>query len=438
MLSLPLNSWLIRGRMSLMHGRLLLALLLGLVSLACQQESRQAETATPANPGIAVDVQEVRVGTLLPPVEVLGTTAPVREVMVRARSDGRLEHLSVGVGDTVEAGEEIARLETDLLEQTLQEASAALAAVRAEAASAATAVQEAQHTLTQAQTEAERYAQLAARGLVSRQEAEQRLTQARTAAERLQSQNALLQAARERVSAQEALVEQARERLSYGTIVSPMAGSVMEELTDPGNVLQSGDGIVRVGNLRQVEVLASVSELDLARVTLGSTVPVRLDAFPQAVWYGEVIRISPQADPVSRLVPLRILVPNPDGTLSAGLLARVEIAAAGDPRVIVPVSALHDDSRSGGAGAYKAPAAARGGEAAPEPATLFVVQETPDGPVARERRVTVGRDADGQVEVLTGLQEGERVVVRSARPLTTGAPLRLSAISQDAQRNGTL
>lgn len=191
--------------MPILIARLLLVLLLGLVPVACTPEAREEPAAAPAPAGIAVDAQVARRGTLLPPVEVVGITTPVRDVVVRARSAGRLEQLHVGVGDAVTAGDEVARMEDDLLDQALQESAAALAAVRAEVASAATAVQEARFTLEQARTEAERYSQLAARGLVSRQEAEQRSTQAQTTAERLQSQQALLQAARERVSAQEAL-----------------------------------------------------------------------------------------------------------------------------------------------------------------------------------------------------------------------------------------
>ena len=425
--------------MHLLIGRRMLVLLLGCSLLACEPESRTEKAAAPAHAGIAVDVQVARVGTLLPPVEVVGTTAPVRDVVVRARSDGRLEQLHVGVGDVVREGEAIARLEADLLEQALREEVAALAAARAEAASAATAVAEARLTLEQAQNEAVRSTQLAARGLISRQEAEQHTTQARTTAERLHSQQALLQAARERVVAQEALVAQAQERLSYVAITSPIAGRVLEKLTDPGNVLGVGDGIVRVGDLSQVDILASLSELDLGRVTLGRQVPVRLDAFPQTEWHGEVIRISPQADPVSRLVPVTILVPNADGMLSAGLLARVEIAAAGEPHVIIPASALALTPGGQNALAAAAPEVAPAPEASSGPgeppgsAAVFVVQESPEGLIAEERHVRIGRRADEQVEVFEGLQAGEQVIVRSAQPLTPGSRLRLSALSQGVQ-----
>jgi RND family efflux transporter MFP subunit len=398
---------------------------------SCDHISRTPEAGIRPVNTVAVDAQAARLGTLLPPVEVVGTTTPEQSAIVRARSEGRLEQLHVGVGDKVTAGQEIARLEDDLLKQALAEANAALAVARAQAASVETSVKEAHLTLEQAKIEAERYAQLVARGFISQQESEQRATQAQTAAERLSSQTALLQAARQRVTAQEALVAQAKERLSYVSITAPMTGQVLEELTDPGNFLQVGGEIVRIGDLSQIEIVASVSELDLGRVTLGSTVSVRLDAFPETTWQGKVIRISPQADPVNRLVPISVLLSNPTGKLSAGLLARIDIAPPGDPRVIIPAAALSQGSRNmQTAEGSREPTLTDGRGARVGLASVFVVQDSPQGPVAAERQVTIGRRVDEQVEVLTGLRMGERVVVRSAQPLTPGTQVRLSAISQ--------
>jgi HlyD family secretion protein len=410
--------------------------ILALFITSCEYVSRTPEAGVRPADTVAVDAQAARLGTLLPPVEVVGTTTPEQSAIVRARSEGRLEQLHVGVGDKVTAGQEVARLEDDLLKQALAEANAALAVARAQAASAETSVKEARLTLEQAKTDAERYAQLVARGFISQQESEQRATQAQTAAERLSSQTALLQAARQRVAAQEALVAQAKERLSYVSITAPMTGQVLEELTDPGNFLQVGGEIIRIGDLSQIEIIASVSELDLGRVTLGSTVSVRLDAFPETVWQGKVTRISPQADPVNRLVPISVLLPNPAGKLSAGLLARIEIVPPGAPRVIIPAAALSQGARNLQTAAdSREPALTDWQGGRPGPANVFVVEDAPHGHIAVERQVKIGRRVDEQVEVLTGLRAGERVVVRSAQPLTPGAQVRLSAISQKDTKN---
>lgn len=411
--------------------RILLVPIVALFLISCEYVSRTPEAGVRPATTVAVDAQAARLGTLLPPVEIVGTTTPEQSAVVRARSEGRIEQPHVGVGDKVMGGQEIARLEDDLLKQALAEANAALAAARAEAASAETSVKEAHLTFEQAKIEAERYAQLVARGFISQQESEQRATVARTTAERLSSQTALLQAARQRVAAQEALVAQAKERLSYVSITAPMTGQVLEELTDPGNFLRVGNGIVRIGDLSQIEIVASVSELDLGRVTLGSTVSVRLDAFPETVWQGKVIRISPQADPVNRLVPISVLLLNTTGKLSAGLLARIDIAPRGESHVIIPAAALSQESRNTQvAEVSREPAATDGQGNKMGLATVFIVQETPQGLIAEERQVTIGRRVDEQVEVLTGLRAGERIVVRSAQPLTPGAQVQLSAISQ--------
>jgi HlyD family secretion protein len=386
-----------------------------LVVAACGRGGAQDKDRRPdaGDRGVAVDLQVARRGQLVPPVEVVGTTRPRNEVVVRTRVEGRLLTLRADVGDVVKKGQLLARLEDDLPRQALREALAELASVRAQASAASAARAQARLSLSQAQVEAERYAELSKKGIASRQDAEQRATAARTTAQQLESQGAQVAASQAQVAAQQALVAQARERLSYVEITSPIDGRVLERLSEPGNLLAIGDSVLRIGDLGAVEVVASISELDLGRVAVGRQVPVRLDAFPDETFRGVIERVSPQADPVSRLVPVEVLVPNPEGRIGAGLLARAQLGVENAPRVLISAVALRVAGRQGEGGA-----------------TVFVVDPSKPPLVARARAVKLGREGDAQVEVLEGLDAGERVVTRSERPLSDGTRVRASAVSE--------
>jgi multidrug efflux pump subunit AcrA (membrane-fusion protein) len=75
-------------------------------------------------------------------------------------------------------------------------------------------------------------------------------------------------------------------------------------------------------------------------------------------------------------------------------------------------------------------AATTGRQSQPQNGTLFVVADTQGKPTVTSRAVTLGKSADGKVEILSGLQPGERYVARSGRPLKNGEPVRLSILSE--------
>lgn len=415
-----------------------LALGLGLLLLCtgCGRGGESRKGGRDAGAGaVAVDVKDVRRGRLRTPLTLVGTTQPLQEVAVRSRVEGHLESLTVDVGDTVKVNQELGRLDPAILDTEVREAEAAHAGAQAEAASAAAGVAQAKSALeqsrlalAQAEVEAQRYQSLAERGISSRQEAEQRATAARSAQQALQAsgqqvvtQESLAVAAAARVRAQEALLVAARERRSFATLRSPLAGRVMSRAHSQGDLVRAGDEVLRIGDFSQVEVAVSVSELELARVSPGQKVPVRIDAFGEKSFPGTVARVSPQADPVSRLVPLEVVLENPEGRIGSGLLARVQLDNGGEEQLLVLESALVVGEGPRDAGR---PAASGEGR-------VFVLTGAEGNGTGQveTRAVRVGERGDGQVEILSGLQEGDRVVVRSQRPLQPGTVVQPSALS---------
>jgi len=422
----------------------------GLFTTSCGSLPKETAEAQPQRGGgerggaTPVDVAIARTDTLEKSQEYTGTTVPYRTVSLRSQVEARLLSLTVDVGDRVRQGQNIGQLDDALLLTDLKQAEAELAAQQSEVARATTqvsnaraAVERARLELVQAQADSQRQQQLYKEGAIAQQAAEQARTQAQTAAqalraatEQVRTEQQAVAATQGRVLAQQAVVAQARERRSYSRLISPITGIVTNKVTEPGNLLQAGGEVLQIGDFSRVKVVVQVSELELAKIKVGQSVQVRLDAFPQRRLTGRVLRISPAADATARLIPIEVEVPNSGGNIGSGLLARVNFESQTQPRVVVSQTAIQKAATS------KQPS---GTETANNQnnGTVFVVTDTQSQPTVAARTVALGKKADGKVEILSGLQPGERYVVRSGRPLKDGSAVRLSILSETAESNST-
>ncbi|MBE9191700.1 efflux RND transporter periplasmic adaptor subunit [Gloeocapsopsis crepidinum LEGE 06123] len=396
---------------------------------AQQRQSGENSQTTP------VDVAIAQNGRLTEPPEYTGTTAPAREVSLRSQVTGQVLNVTVDIGDRVNQGQTVARLDDALLVSAVNQAEAELAGLRAAVARAQNQVSNAQAQversrleLQQAQADLVRQQRLLQEGAVPAQQAEQARTEAQTAAqilraaqEQVRTEQQAVAAAQSQVTAQQAVVAQARRQQSYARLTAPIAGRVMQRLTEVGNFVQPNTEIVRIGDFSRIQVNVEVSELELASIRQGQNVTVRLDAFPEENFTGQVSRISPAADQTARLIPIQVVIPNNNGQIGSGLLARVQFETEAIQRVVIPQTAL-------------SPNTAQGSRQQEQENTIFVVSEgTATEGTVTARSVNIGESANGQVEILSGLQPGERFVARSGGTLTDGATVRFSILSESPQ-----
>ncbi|MBE7380181.1 MAG: efflux RND transporter periplasmic adaptor subunit [Leptolyngbya sp. SIO1E4] len=408
-------------------GAAVAACLLGLPGCAIwQQDDRGPQDVALAEEIVAIDAMTATTAPLEDEPIYTGTTQPYQQVSLRARVDGQVTLLAVDVGDQVTGGDAIARLDGDLLTVEVNQAAAEFQARQAEVAQARASVSDAQTALEtarvqlqQAQADADRLTRLAAEGAVSVQEAEQAQLAVetgqqvlRSAEEQIRTRQEAVNAAEGRVSAQQAIIDQAQERLSFAMVRSPLTGVVLNRSVETGDYVESGDELLQIGNLSLIKVTIEVSDRELSRVSLGQSVEIQLDAFPDQVLPGKITRIAPAADAASRLIPAEITIPNDTGQVGSGLLARVRLQSPGGDRVTIPSSALELT------------------EDAANP-TLFVVNSS-EGQEAtvQARAVTVGRQVKDHVEILSGVSPEEMFVVRSSGPLIDGQTVRLSILSE--------
>jgi RND family efflux transporter MFP subunit len=198
-------------------------------------------------------------------------------------------------------------------------------------------------------------------------------------------------AAASRVESAKVAVADANEARRNAVIISPRAGTVIEVLVHSGDVVSANQPIARIATPDDLVVVADVDELDLPNVATGAEAHFRPDAFPATELTGQVASTAPQARQQGGATVFSTEIeftPPGDLDLRPGMNADVTIVtAARDDALLIPEAALRTvGDRS------------------------FVVVVRDGG--TEEREVELGYRTGGQVEVASGLDEGERVVLR--------------------------
>ncbi len=209
--------------------------------------------------------------------------------------------------------------------------------------------------------------------------------------------------AQAQLAAAEVRVALAQARLEKATISAPIDGVVGLRSVSVGTYLTPGQTVITLANLDPIKVDFRVPELLLQDVAVGQKIRVRVDAFPKRSFEGAVYAIDPLVDVNGRAIRLRARIPNPNLLLKPGLFARVSIVTdVREQAVVVPESAVVPDGQA---------------------KAVYVLE----GEAAKIARVKLGKRMAGRVEIVEGLQAGQRVV-------TTGQMrLRDSSVVEVAQ-----
>jgi len=186
-------------------------------------------------------------------------------------------------------------------------------------------------------------------------------------------------------------------------VEAPISGRIFTLPVQVGMTVSPAVPLARIAGGDALEIRLFVAERFISRMALNLPCEITLDAWPGEVFHGRIRELSPIVDPVSRTMEVRVSVPNPGGRLRAGMFARVRIITEQKENVVkMPSSAL----------------ITRFGEH-----YVFVVEEDAENPenlVARRRVVTPGISVDGEMEIQSGLEPGENIVIRGQSLLTDG------------------
>ncbi len=185
-------------------------------------------------------------------------------------------------------------------------------------------------------------------------------------------------------------------------LVSPIAGVVTARNYDPGD-MTSTLPILTIEQIQPVKVVVNVSESDFTRVHKGMGVEIRLDVYPDEVFQGSVYLIHPTIDPQTRTFTVEITIPNQGDRVLPGMFARVFMNFGSALHVVVPDRAVVKQSGSG---------------------NKYVYVYNSDGTVSYNR-VQLGQRIDNSYEVLSGVANGDMVVISGQTRLADGARVEL-------------
>jgi cobalt-zinc-cadmium efflux system membrane fusion protein len=297
---------------------------------------------------------------------------------------GVITEVIAKVGDQVQAGQVLARLHT----HDLHDAIMAYRSAMAEAERTRRLTEYALHNR-------DRYDSLYKIKFASRQEAEQAAMEYRNAVADHEKGEAMLQAARTHLADMLAVPDDkiAERDLSAETIPikTPRSGIVMARYVTPGMAVNPGTQTYTVSSLGTLWMMAAVNEENLAGLQIGMPVTIRVRAYPDATFDGHVTQLGPQLDPTTRMLMVRVLVPNPDYRLRPQMYATAEIArSASRAALFVPEVAVQ--KLNGGA-------------------VVFVRLQDSE---FEARPVKPGPSVGGQIEIAEGLKDGEEIVTRGA------------------------
>jgi RND family efflux transporter MFP subunit len=331
---------------------------------------------------MTVEIATAKRASISAELTVVGNLIGETTVSVAPRAAGRLEEVSVRLGDRVSRNQRIAKIEDFELVQQIKQQEAAQEVSQA-------TIRQREADLGLAKTNLDRSKSLFERQLIAKQVLDDTES-------RYQSAQAQLDLARAQAQQSKARLDELKINLGNTIITSPVNGFISKRLVDPGASVGQNAPVVEVVDISLVRLIANVVEKDLKQLQSGDTTRVQVDAFPGETFTGRIARVSPVLDQATRTAPIEIEIANPTFRLKPGMYARVGITLdTKKDALVVPANALVDLGGRRG--------------------VFMPLSET-----AVFRAVQVGTEQGEIVEILGGLTEGNEVITTGSGQLRDG------------------
>lgn len=333
----------------------------------------------------AVEVAPVKAGRAEVSRPLIASVEAVVRSTVAAEEGGLVAERMFDEGHLVKQGQTLVRVNTDLLRVQLQAAVGSKEALAAQ-------VEQAKAERERATLEVERMTPVIEQRAAPQNQMDDAVRDMRVAEAILANRTAMLG---EKV----AELERLKMMIEKSELRAPFEGVVARRHVEVGQWIKQGDAVAEIVKLDPVYVRAAVPEGLAARLERGQPVRVTFDALGGDAITGEVDQILPEADPLSRTVAVKVLLPNPDGRIRPGYLARATFQTrSAEDLWLVPKDAVVRDARG---------------------ARVVAMRNG----VAEVVPVTVVQFASDTAAVSGELLDGEMVVTRGNEALRGGEPL---------------
>lgn len=317
---------------------------------------------------ISVSVAEASYVNKTPKLVLTGSLEGQTSASISAKIAGRIEEVLVEDGQQVEAGQALVRLESTELANAQRMSS--------------DAVRKAQANYDNAKADYDRYQTLYEKNAVSKQQ--------------LDSIETKLKIAEADLSSAAASLNSAQQQFGNSVLIAPVSGVVANKTATIGQVVSPGAALMTVENIGQLYAVINIEQKDLALVQAGQKAEVYVDTYPDKIFTGTVDTINPVAGSASRMFRTKIKIDNADGLLKPGMFIKVQLATGGETKVLmVPQSAVFQKQG------------------------LYYVYTVENSKVIR-RQIEVGDVAGTSIEIKSGLQDKQAVVVNNVTKLKDG------------------
>ncbi len=395
---------------------ILLSVLVALMALALYQGWGSAQKKSGKGRAFRADIpvqtSPVVRKDLTYSLKATGDIAPLMQVDLFPKVSGYLERINVNLGDLVRPGQVIANVDQIEFLHKMKEAEAKVAHAKAqlsemeagsrpeELRQAEEAVKQAQSRFENARLQRERIEALYKRQVISKKEADLAEMDSSVAEAQLAASQQNLKLVREgvrqevRMASQaklkemEAILAQEQIRLQNTQIIAPFHGEVARKYVDHGALVSPSTPIVTIVHTATLKIVANVLEKDIPLLKPGMKAKIQAETYPEKIFEGKVAQINSALDLSTRTLQVEFYIPNSQRMLKPGMFAKLEVLLSEKRQaLVVPREAMI--------------------QAEGEP-SVFVVE----GNQALRRPIAIGFEQDQMVEVLKGLKEGEKVVVK--------------------------
>ena len=354
-----------------------------------------------------------------------GDISPLMQVDLSPKVSGYLEKISVQIGDSVRQGQVIAQIDRAEFLQKVREVEAKVAQAKAAAdeieagtrsediRQAEEAVKQAQSRYDNAKAQRERMEALYNRQIISKKDFDNADTECAVCDAQLSANREKLkqlkegarrevrEGSRAKLKEMEAILAQEQIRLQNTQITAPFAGEIVKRNVDSGALVSPSTPVVTPIHLETLKVVANVLAKAVGLITSGMKAKILTEAYPGKPFEGTVVRINKALDLATRTLQAEINIPNPGHLLKPGMFAKIEMVLKANPNALtIPKEAVLKE----------------GGKE-----FVFAVE----GNQAFRKPVVTGIEHERVIEIVEGVKEGDKIVVRGQESLKDRSTIRI-------------
>ena len=357
------------------------------------EQAREQEQALPR-----VDVIEIGRSAAKSDLVLPGNIQALTEAPILARADGYVKSRMVDIGDRVRAGQPLAEIEAPELDQQVRQAQANLEQTQAALEQALANQRQGKTNTELARVTADRWNNLAGKGVVSRQENDQYQAQYQAQAANLDALGRAVAAAQSNIGAAEANLSRLKELQNYRLVKAPFDGIVTLRNVDVGALVNAGNTMLyRIAQMGVLRIYVNVPQANAGSIRTDQQAQLTVSNLPGRRFTGSVARTANALDPNSRTMLVEVQLPNPDGALLPGMYALVDLSSnRADPPALLPGDALIVRAEG-----------------------TLVALVRPDHTI-HFQKIQVGRDYGDKLEIVGGLRDGDLVIANPSDVVREG------------------